>query len=353
LAEIELRGLRKEFGSTIAVKNFDLMVPDGEFLVLVGPSGCGKTTTLRMIAGFEDPTRGDILMDGKVVNELEPREREIGMVFQSHALFPHKTVYQNIEFGLRMNKVPRAERRKQVGDVAELVRITHLLDKMPAQCSGGESQRVALARTLVTGPSTFLLDEPLSSLDAKLRRELRAECDRLHNELKKTFIYVTHDQEEAMTLADRIVVMRDGEVEQEGTPMDIYGNPSSHFVADFFGSPSMNLIDGDIAQARFDNGVISMNLPKSAAGKYAGKGTLGIRPEHIRIGGKGPVAKEKIALVEPLGKDTLLYFETTGERPLIAMVEGLMLDRYNVGDNVGLTFPADKIYLFDDAGKRI
>ena len=183
-------------------------------MVFVGPSGCGKTTTLRMIAGFEDPTSGEIRIDGRVVNDLEPRDRGLGMVFQSHALFPHKTVAQNIEFGLRMKGVRQPERGKRVREVAEMVRIAHLLDKMPGQCSGGESQRVALARTLVTNPSTFLLDEPLSSLDAKLRRELRAECDRLHEELKRTFIFVTHDQEEAMTLADRIVVMRSGEIEQ-------------------------------------------------------------------------------------------------------------------------------------------
>ncbi len=211
-----------------------------------GRRGCGKTTTLRMIAGFEDPTAGEIRIDGRLVNDIEPRDRGLGMVFQSHALFPHKTVAQNIEFGLRMKDVARAERVKRVREVAQMVRIAHLLDKMPNQCSGGEAQRVALARTLVTNPAIFLLDEPLSSLDAKLRRELRAECDRLHEELRRTFIYVTHDQEEAMTLADRIVVMRLGEIEQVGSPMEIYSDPVSYFVADFFGSPSMNLVAGEV-----------------------------------------------------------------------------------------------------------
>src|SRR5215211_5450916 len=201
-----------------------------------------------MIAGLEDPTAGEIRIDGQVVNDLEPGDRGLGMVFQSHALFPHKNVAQNIEFGLRMKNVPAQERKKRVREVAEMVRIGHLLDNMPSQCSGGESQRVALARTLVTNPSTFLLDEPLSSLDAKLRRELRAECDRLHEELKRTFIFVTHDQEEAMTLADRIVVMRQGVIEQIGSPMEIYSQPVSYFVADFFGSPSMNLVSGDIVR---------------------------------------------------------------------------------------------------------
>ena len=246
MARIELLGLSKTFGPVQAVKNLSCTVEDGEFVVFVGPSGCGKTTALRMIAGFEDPSAGEIRIDGRVVNDLEPRDRGLGMVFQTHALFPHKTVRQNIEFGLRMKRMPVLERAQRVREVAEMVHVSHLLDKMPNQCSGGESQRVALARTLVTDPSTFLLDEPLSSLDAKLRRELRAECDRLHQTLKRTFIYVTHDQEEAMTLADRIVVMRAGGIVQTGSPMEIYSDPSSYFVADFFGSPSMNLIPGEI-----------------------------------------------------------------------------------------------------------
>ena len=253
VARIELCNLVKSFGAVQAVKDLSFTIEDGEFVVFVGPSGCGKTTTLRMIAGFEDPTSGEIRIDGRVVNDLEPRDRGLGMVFQSHALFPHKNVAQNIEFGLRMKNVPPEERVKRVREVAEMVRIGHLLEKMPSQCSGGESQRVALARTLVTNPSTFLLDEPLSSLDAKLRRELRAECDRLHETLKRTFIYVTHDQEEAMTLADRIVVMRLGEIVQIGSPMEIYSNPVNYFVADFFGSPSMNLVAGEIVQGNTDH----------------------------------------------------------------------------------------------------
>jgi len=266
VARIDLLNLHKSFGAVQAVKNLTLNIEDCEFVVLVGPSGCGKTTTLRMIAGFEDPTSGEIRIDGRVVNDLEPRDRGLGMVFQSHALFPHKNVAQNIEFGLRMKKMPSEERVKRVREVAEMVRITHLLDKMPGQCSGGESQRVALARTLVTNPSTFLLDEPLSSLDAKLRRELRAECDRLHAELRRTFIYVTHDQEEAMTLADRIVVMRVGEVVQIGSPMEIYSNPVNQFVADFFGSPSMNLLPGEVVHengiARFRSIRFELPLPE-------------------------------------------------------------------------------------------
>ena len=286
MARIELVNLRKTYGHIVAVRELNCVIEDGEFVVFVGPSGCGKTTTLRLIAGFEEPDQGEIRIDGRVVNDLEPRDRGLGMVFQSHALFPHKTVAQNIEFGLRMKKVPREERARRVREVAEMVRLTALLGKLPAACSGGESQRVALARTLVTNPSTFLLDEPLSSLDAKLRRELRAECDRLHQELKKTFIYVTHDQEEAMTLADRIVVMRGGDIEQLGSPMEIYSNPATDFVADFFGSPSMNLIAGDIVG---ENGAptfraprFSIALPEPFHNLSAGPVTLGIRPEHLR-----------------------------------------------------------------------
>jgi lactose/L-arabinose transport system ATP-binding protein len=340
------------------VKNLNVTIEDGEFVVFVGPSGCGKTTTLRMIAGFEDPTSGEIRIDGRVVNDLEPRDRGLGMVFQSHALFPHKNVAQNIEFGLRMKDVPKAERVSRVRQVAEMVRITHLLDKMPAQCSGGESQRVALARTLVTNPSTFLLDEPLSSLDAKLRRELRAECDRIHEELRRTFIYVTHDQEEAMTLADRIVVMRAGEVEQIGSPMEIYSEPVSYFVADFFGSPSMNLIAGEIADGggamRFHAARFNVPLPECFKAARPGPATLGIRPEHVGValGGNG-TATLPVRLVEPLGKDTLLYFDDGTERAFVAVSEGLEMAEVTSGSCIALHFDPRRLYLFGSDGRRI
>jgi ABC-type sugar transport system ATPase subunit len=358
VSRIELNNLRKNYGSVAAVKNINLEIEDGEFVVLVGPSGCGKTTTLRMIAGFEDPSEGEIRIDGRVVNDLEPRDRGLGMVFQSHALFPHKSVAQNIEFGLRMKKVPPEERTKRVQEVAEMVRITHLLGKMPAQCSGGESQRIALARTLVTNPSTFLLDEPLSSLDAKLRRELRAECDRLHEELKRTFIYVTHDQEEAMTLADRIVVMRSGIIEQMGSPMEIYSNPVSYFVADFFGSPSMNLMPGEIVHAggaaRFRSMKFDVPLPPSLAKTAPGQATLGIRPEHVGVKiGNGGANQLPLRLVEPLGKDTLLYFNDGTERAFVAVSEGLALAEAKVGTPVSLAFDPAKLYVFGDDGRRV
>jgi len=362
VARIELLNLNKAFGAVHAVKNLNFEIEDGEFVVFVGPSGCGKTTTLRMIAGFEDPTSGEIRIDGRVINDLEPRDRGLGMVFQSHALFPHKNVAQNIEFGLRMKKVPPEERVKRVQEVAEMVRITHLLGKMPGQCSGGESQRVALARTLVTNPSTFLLDEPLSSLDAKLRRELRAECDRLHQTLNRTFIYVTHDQEEAMTLADRIVVMRAGEVEQVGSPMDIYSNPVSYFVADFFGSPSMNLLSGEIehqdGSAMFRAARMTVPLPDRFKGVKPGSGTLGIRPEHVVIGHGGngsakATVELPVRLVEPLGKDTLLYFDAGTDRAFVAVAEGLSLAEVQVGTTLGLFLNPQRIHLFGASGRRI
>jgi ABC-type sugar transport system ATPase subunit len=358
MARIELVSLRKAYGTVLAVRDIDFTIEDGEFVVFVGPSGCGKTTTLRMIAGFEDPTAGEIRIDGKVVNDLEPRDRGLGMVFQSHALFPHKTVRQNIEFGLRMKKVPAEQRASEVAKVADIVRIGHLLDKMPAQCSGGESQRVALARTLVTNPSTFLLDEPLSSLDAKLRRELRAECDRLHEELKKTFIFVTHDQEEAMTLADRIVVMRAGLIEQTGSPMDIYSNPVNVFVADFFGSPSMNLIPGEVGpvagRATFRSPAFEVALPDRLAEAPAGAATLGIRPEHVAVrrdGGGGMALSAR--LVEPLGKDTLIYFDLGTERPFVAVTEGFAMADMRTGETVRVWLAAEHLFLFDADGKRV
>lgn len=355
MSRIELNGLRKEYGKTIAVNNLNLTIEDGEFIVLVGPSGCGKTTTLRMIAGFEDPTAGEIRIDGKIVNDLEPRDRDLGMVFQSHALFPHKNVADNIAFGLRMQKVAKEDQRRMVLEVSELVRISHLLDKMPGQCSGGESQRVALARTLVTQPSNFLLDEPLSSLDAKLRRELRAECDRLHEELQKTFVYVTHDQEEAMTLADRIVVMDLGDIVQMGSPLEIYNDPVSYFVADFFGNPAMNLIEGEFVQngagVEFRSDSFNIPLPEKYKNTPPGKGTFGIRPENVKVSKANSGDNRNIGLVEPLGKDTLLYFTTTSDRPFVAIVDGT--ESHTAGEPVEISFPGDNMFLFDGSGDRI
>jgi multiple sugar transport system ATP-binding protein len=354
MAEIRLVKLRKEFRGTVAVQDMDLQIKEGEFLVLVGPSGCGKTTTLRMIAGLEEATSGEVSIDGRLANDLEPGQRNIGMVFQNLALFPHKTVYDNVAFGLRVKKVAAADIRGRVEKVARTMHITHLLAKLPAQCSGGEAQRVALARTLVTNPSAFLLDEPLSNLDAKLRKEMRAEIDALHSRLAKTFIYVTHDQEEAMTLADRIVVMRDGRIEQVGTPMEIYYEPVNQFVASFFGSPAMNLIPGEARRTpggqRFAFG--GRDIPLDGVGPIPdGPVTLGVRPESVRLAGATGGHRARVTLVEPLGKETLIYLDHGSERLLIAVADPAF--RTEEGASVEFDFQGGRLYLFDLDGRRL
>jgi ABC-type sugar transport system ATPase subunit len=354
MAEIRLVKLRKEFKSTVAVQDINLEIKEGEFLVMVGPSGCGKTTTLRMIAGLEEPTSGEIYIDGQPANDLEPGQRNVGMVFQNLALFPHKSVYENIAFGLRMKKVPATETRAAVEQVARTMHITHLLGKFPGQCSGGEAQRVALARTLVTNPGAFLLDEPLSNLDAKLRKEMRAEIDALHSRLSKTFVYVTHDQEEAMTLADCIVVMRDGQIEQVGTPLEIYHEPVSQFVATFFGSPAMNLIAGEMRQTPdgpvFTFGERDVRLDGMAEIR-GGPATLGVRPEAVRLEGVVDGYPACVTLVEPLGKETLVYLNYGPERLLVAVASpGLRVEE---NASVELDFRGGRLYLFDPQGRRL
>ncbi|MGH7309708.1 MAG: ABC transporter ATP-binding protein, partial [Candidatus Rokuibacteriota bacterium] len=284
MSRILLRNLVKTFASVTAVAGVNLEVRDGEFVVFVGPSGCGKTTTLNMISGLETPSGGEVVIGDRVVNDVEPGERDLGMVFQDLALFPHMTVFENIAFGLRVKRVAEGEIRRRVGEAAATMRIAPLLGKKPAQCSGGEAQRVALARTIVTKPSVFLMDEPLSSLDAKLRVEMRTELKRLHGALKATFVYVTHDQAEAMTMADRIVVMDRGLVQQVGPPLTVYGDPANRFVAGFFGVPAMNFIDGAVAAQgealRFEAAGGTLDLARrERAG--AGAVTLGVRPEHV------------------------------------------------------------------------
>ena len=354
MADVRLVKLRKEFKGTVAVREMDLEIREGEFLVLVGPSGCGKTTTLRMIAGLEEPTSGEVVIDGRPANDLEPGQRNLGMVFQNLALFPHKIVYENIAFGLRVKNLPADEIRSRVEQVAKTMHIAHLLTKLPAQCSGGEAQRVALARTLITNPSAFLLDEPLSNLDAMLRKEMRAEIDALHGRLAKTFIYVTHDQEEAMTLADRIVVMRGGCVEQVGTPLEIYHEPANQFVASFFGSPSMNLIGGEVRQTDghpaffFDAGAVTL----APMGKIQEKpATLGIRPEAVRIEGVVGGYRGRVALVEPLGKETLVYLNYGAERLLVAVTSSEF--QVEKGASVEFDFRGGRFYLFDPEGRRL
>jgi len=323
VAGIALKNLVKSFGTYTAVAGISLDIRDGEFLIMVGPSGCGKTTTLNMISGLETPTSGEISIGGTVVNDLEPGERGLGMVFQDLALFPHMTVFENIAFGLRVRKLPAAEITKRVVAAAETMHIKPLLAKLPKQCSGGESQRVALARTIVTNPAVFLMDEPLSSLDAKLRVDMRTELKSLHERLKATFIYVTHDQAEAMTMADRIVVMSRGRIEQLGTPLEIYNQPMTQFVAGFFGTPTMNFIEGVVeigaAGARFCGAGIE--LPVSVSGNLSGRSiVLGVRSEHVMIGGADATAPGTARLLQPLGDATLVHFDTGQGTSLVAKV---------------------------------
>ena len=268
MAEIQLRNINKRWGNFVGVENFDLTIADREFLVLLGPSGCGKTTTMRMIAGLEDITEGDIVIDGKVVNDLDPKDRDVAMVFQSYGLYPHLNVYENIRFPLKVRKVDAATHDERVRKASAMVELDEFLHRKPAELSGGQRQRVALARAIVRKPSVFLMDEPLSNLDAKLRVSTRAQIKNLSHELQVTTVYVTHDQIEAMTLADRVVVMKQGKVQQVGTPTDIYDNPANTFVASFIGSPAMNLMDGVLQDGTFkaDNAEISgLNGPDAVS----------------------------------------------------------------------------------------
>jgi multiple sugar transport system ATP-binding protein len=354
VSRILLRNLVKTFGGVTAVAGVNLEIRDGEFVVLVGPSGCGKTTTLNMISGLETPTSGEVVIGDRVVNDVEPGERDLGMVFQDLALFPHMTVFENIAFGLRVKRAAEAEVRRRVGEAAATMRITPLLAKKPAQCSGGEAQRVALARTIVTNPSVFLMDEPLSSLDAKLRVEMRTELKRLHGTLNATFVYVTHDQAEAMTMADRIVVMDRGLVQQVGPPLTVYGDPANRFVAGFFGVPAMNFIDGAVAAhgdtLRFEAAGGELDLGRrERAG--AGAVTLGVRPEHVRLSPDGQGWPAAVSLIEPMGDETLVFLDYGGPASIVAKVDAE--EKVAVGDRRRFGFRPDRLVFFDAAtGER-
>jgi multiple sugar transport system ATP-binding protein len=349
VARISIKDLVKTFGGYIAVDAINLSIRDGEFVIIVGPSGCGKTTTLNMISGLEAPDAGEIIIGDMVVNDLEPGERGLGMVFQDLALFPHMTVFENIAFGLRVKKFPKTEIVARVKSAAAAVHIETLLNKMPRQCSGGESQRVALARTIVTNPSVFLMDEPLSSLDAKLRVDMRTELKSLHKRLGATFVYVTHDQAEAMTMADRIVVMSRGRIKQVGTPLEIYNRPSSRFVAGFFGTPTMNFIEGAVeanGSARLFR-ADGLDHPLSAAVPAALAGckvVLGVRSEHVLIGDGGEL-RGTTQLTEPLGDVTLVHFDDGRGHDLVAKV-GPTAD-IQPGAALSFRFASDYCHLFD------
>jgi ABC-type sugar transport system ATPase subunit len=345
VARIVLRDLVKRFGRTTAVAGVDLEIRDGEFVVLVGPSGCGKTTTLNLLSGLETPTSGEIVIGDRRVNDLQPGERDLGMVFQDLALFPHMTVFENIAFGLRVKRAAEADVRARVREAAEAMRIAPLLDKKPAQCSGGEAQRIALARTIITKPAVFLMDEPLSSLDAKLRVEMRTELKRLHRSLHATFVYVTHDQAEAMTMADRIVVMDRGRVLQVGPPLSVYSDPANRFVAGFFGVPAMNFVDGEIAASgQFQAPGITLDLGHRAA-PTGSKVTLGVRPEHVRLTDDGAGWPAAVSLLEPMGDETLVFLDYGGPTSVVAKVDAEQT--VAVGDRQRFTFRSDRVLFFD------
>ena len=315
MADIQLVNLSKVYGKdVIAVDNLSLEIAEGEFVVLVGPSGCGKTTALRMIAGLEEISAGEIRIGGKVVNDLPPRERDIAMVFQNYALYPHKTVYENLVFGLRMRKVPKDEQRRRVEEIARVLGLEDMLKRRPAQLSGGQRQRVAMGRAIVREPKAFLMDEPLSNLDAKLRVQMRAEIARIQQALKVTTVYVTHDQVEAMTMGDRVAVMRDGILQQVDTPQHIYDMPANIFVASFVGSPPMNFfeatVDADGTRLRF--GETALELGARSLREYNGKRiAVGIRPEEVReaSGWDGARVRGRVVLVEALGAEQLIHIE--------------------------------------------
>jgi len=323
MAEIQFIHVSKVYGGdTPAVRDLNLEVNEGEFVVLVGPSGCGKTTALRMVAGLEEITEGEIRIGDRVINDLPPRERDIAMVFQNYALYPHKSVYENLAFGLRMRKVPKAEQKRRVEEIARVLGLGEMLNRRPAQLSGGQRQRVAMGRAIVREPKAFLMDEPLSNLDAKLRVQMRAEIARIQQALKVTTVYVTHDQVEAMTMGDRVAVMRDGKLQQVDTPQRLYDAPANLFVASFVGSPPMNLFEAGV---RRDNGRLlcrvgdsQFELPadlaaaRPALGEYAGRRiAVGIRPEDVReaSGWDGARLRGRILLVESLGSEQLVHIE--------------------------------------------
>ncbi len=353
MANVSIRDVRKSFGSVAIIKGVDVDIQDGEFVILVGPSGCGKSTLLRMIAGLEDVTSGDIRIGPRVVNDVPPKDRDIAMVFQNYALYPHMTVAENMAFSLKLKGVPQAEQKKRVGEAAASLGLTPLLERYPRQLSGGQRQRVAMGRAIVRDPQVFLFDEPLSNLDAKLRVQMRVEIKELHQRLKTTTIYVTHDQIEAMTMADKIVVMHDGIVEQIGAPLELYDRPRNLFVAGFIGSPAMNFIEGRLEQAglALPGGVV---LPLEGHGPAAlgSKLTYGIRPEHLKVAPAGAPGSipATVTVVEPTGSDTTLIAKVEGGHLTVALRERCAL---KPGEAVALKPLGQQGHLFDDQGRRI
>ncbi len=356
MAKVELHHVWKRFGEVVAVEDFSLDATDGEFIVFVGPSGCGKTTTMRIIAGLEVASDGEVLFDGKNVSDELPRDRDVAMVFQNYALFPHLNVFSNIAFGMRLRKTPKAEIEDRVRRTAHLLGIESVLQRRPKELSGGQRQRVALGRAIVREPRVFLMDEPLSNLDAALRMEMRSEIIKLQERLGVTTFYVTHDQVEALSMGDRIVVMRDGRIQQIGSPTELYEEPGNAYVASFIGSPPMNFLAGRLEGDRIVlpaeraafaiNGGVRQALARAAAPEV----TVGIRPEHIVFSDQ-PAGAEAFSIagavdtVEPLGHTTLVRAKMASEQRLNVLLQGKV--RLEEGQVVHATFPANRIYLFD------
>ncbi len=345
MASIEFRNIVKQFGDVVVIPGLDLAIADGEFVALLGPSGCGKTTSLLMLAGIYLPSSGELLFDGQVVNDVEARDRNVGIVFQSYALYPHMTVRDNIMFPLRFKKMPREEASKRVKTVAELVRVGELLERRPSELSGGQQQRVALARALVKEPQLLLLDEPLSNLDATLRLSMRTEIKALQEKLGVTTILVTHDQIEATTMADRIICMRKGRIEQVGTPDNLYHRPSSLFIAGFIGSPPINLISGQASDSAF-----VVNGVRLAMRGASGEVILGLRPEHLHFDGAG--LQGRIGQIEPMGREVLYVVET--DIGYVRLLEQGSTIARSIGDRVSIAFQPPDALVFDAAtGRRI
>ena len=361
MATVTFDHVSKKYGDVIAVNDLNLEIGDGEFMVLVGPSGCGKTTSLRMIAGLEEITSGTLRIGDRVVNDVPPKDRDIAMVFQSYALYPHMSVRENLAFGLKLRKVPKPEIERRVREAAETIQLQKLLDRKPKELSGGQRQRVALGRAIVREPAVFLMDEPLSNLDAKLRVQTRAEIARLHQRLKTTMVYVTHDQVEAMTMGTRIAVMNDGLLQQVGTPQQLYDHPINRFVAGFIGSPSMNFVevtmsgkDGSSLEA--EGGLVKIPLPprfREAVGPTTGRKLIaGFRPEHLEIGeadSKSAALRATADVVEYLGNEELIHVRGAGGRDLVAIVSSE--HKVKPGDVIDFRIPLEKLHLFDaDSG---
>ncbi|WP_112322874.1 ABC transporter ATP-binding protein [Oceanibium sediminis] len=350
MSYVRLEKLRKSFGSLDILHGIDLEIARSEFLVLLGPSGCGKSTSLRMLAGLETVSSGRIFIDGRDVTGLEPRERDIAMVFQNYALYPTMTVGQNIGFGLKAKKMPADQIKKKVDEAAKLLNLSHLLDRKPGALSGGQQQRVAIGRAIVRQPKVFLFDEPLSNLDAKLRVEMRAEILRLHNELQATTIYVTHDQEEAMTMADRIVVMKDGLIEQVGTPEDIYFRPATRMVAGFIGSPAMNFIAGTGAgPCRIDSALGALKV--DAAVREGQAVEIGIRPDNVTLAqsgydGDNPVVPMTVKLVELLGPRAIVSLEHASGQAITAVVPYADISSFRTGSQVDIMLAVEAMHVF-------